>query len=198
MAVRALSWLEVLWTRRRSQAVVDFLTWLGRGGHRGDGRRQRHRCSHSAASWGCGSSRRARGTQDRTARAERACRAGCGWRSPLCGRRLVTALNYLTQSLAGELAGSGVRVNVVAPGPIDTPIHQTWADDLEEAYRWLATQVPLRRIGEAARSSSPSSPCGADGAACSRSGGSPLGHSVFTDRSAIVHRSFIYSCPGNC
>ncbi len=60
-----------------------------------------------------------------------------------------SALNYLTQSLAGELAGSGVRVNVVAPGPIDTPIHQTWADDLEEAYRWLATQVPLRRIGEA-------------------------------------------------
>ena len=60
-----------------------------------------------------------------------------------------SALNYLTQSLTGELASSGVRVNVVAPGPIDTPIHQTWADDLEEAYRWLATQVPLRRMGEA-------------------------------------------------
>jgi NAD(P)-dependent dehydrogenase (short-subunit alcohol dehydrogenase family) len=60
-----------------------------------------------------------------------------------------SALNYLTQSLAGELAGSGVRINAVAPGPIDTPIHKTWADDLEEAYRWLATQVPLRRIGEA-------------------------------------------------
>jgi NAD(P)-dependent dehydrogenase (short-subunit alcohol dehydrogenase family) len=59
------------------------------------------------------------------------------------------ALNYLTVSLAGELAPSGIRVNCIGPGPIDTPIHQTWADDLEAAYRWLAGQVPLGRIGAA-------------------------------------------------
>lgn len=59
------------------------------------------------------------------------------------------ALNYLTISLAGELAPAGVRVNCIGPGPIDTPIHATWADDLEAAYRWLAGQVPLGRIGEA-------------------------------------------------
>ena len=58
------------------------------------------------------------------------------------------ALDYLTQSLAGELATSGVRVNCIAPGPIDTPIHATWAQDLDEAYRWLAEQVPLGRIGD--------------------------------------------------
>jgi NAD(P)-dependent dehydrogenase (short-subunit alcohol dehydrogenase family) len=40
-------------------------------------------------------------------------------------------------------------VNCIAPGPIDTPIHATWADDLEAAYQWLAEQVPLGRIGEA-------------------------------------------------
>jgi NAD(P)-dependent dehydrogenase (short-subunit alcohol dehydrogenase family) len=57
------------------------------------------------------------------------------------------ALDYLTGSLAGELAGSGVRINCVAPGPVDTPIHLTWADDLEAAHRWLAEQVPLGRIG---------------------------------------------------
>jgi NAD(P)-dependent dehydrogenase (short-subunit alcohol dehydrogenase family) len=57
------------------------------------------------------------------------------------------ALDYLTQSLAGELAGAGVRINGISPGPIDTPIHATWADDLEEAYRWLGSQVPLGRIG---------------------------------------------------
>ena len=57
------------------------------------------------------------------------------------------ALDYLTQTLAGELAPLGVRVNAIAPGPIDTPIHATWADDLAEAYRWLGSQVPLGRIG---------------------------------------------------
>lgn len=59
------------------------------------------------------------------------------------------ALNYLTMSLAGELASAGVRVNCIGPGPIDTPIHATWADDLEAAYTWLAGQVPLGRIGAA-------------------------------------------------
>jgi NAD(P)-dependent dehydrogenase (short-subunit alcohol dehydrogenase family) len=59
------------------------------------------------------------------------------------------ALDYLTKTLAGELAPSGVRVNCIAPGPIDTPIHATWAQDLDEAYRWLAEQVPLGRIGTA-------------------------------------------------
>lgn len=57
------------------------------------------------------------------------------------------AINYLTKTLAGELAPSGVRVNCIAPGPIDTPIHATWADDLDAAYLWLAEQVPLGRIG---------------------------------------------------
>ena len=58
-----------------------------------------------------------------------------------------SALDYLTQTLAGELAPIGVRINCIAPGPIDTPIHATWADDLDEAYRWLNSQVPLGRIG---------------------------------------------------
>jgi N,N-dimethylformamidase len=59
-----------------------------------------------------------------------------------------SALDYLTRTLAGELAPLGVRVNGIAPGPVDTPIHATWADDLDAAYRWLSSQVPLGRIAE--------------------------------------------------
>jgi 3alpha(or 20beta)-hydroxysteroid dehydrogenase len=40
-----------------------------------------------------------------------------------------------------------VRINCVAPGPVDTPIHRSWAEDLDAAYAWLAEQVPLGRIG---------------------------------------------------
>jgi NAD(P)-dependent dehydrogenase (short-subunit alcohol dehydrogenase family) len=60
-----------------------------------------------------------------------------------------SALEYLTRSLAGELAQAKIRINALALGPVDTPIHQTWATDLKAAYEWLANQVPLGRIAEA-------------------------------------------------
>jgi NAD(P)-dependent dehydrogenase (short-subunit alcohol dehydrogenase family) len=60
-----------------------------------------------------------------------------------------SALEYLTRSLAGELAQHRIRINALALGPVDTPIHQTWATDLKSAYEWLANQVPLGRIANA-------------------------------------------------
>lgn len=59
------------------------------------------------------------------------------------------ALDYLTSSLAGEYAGEGIRINAVAPGPVDTPIHSTWSNDLQQTHRWLRGQVPLGRIATA-------------------------------------------------
>ena len=57
------------------------------------------------------------------------------------------ALEYLTRAWAYELAADGVRVNCVAPGPVDTPIHATYSDDLESTYADLARRIPLGRMG---------------------------------------------------
>jgi len=56
-------------------------------------------------------------------------------------------LEYLTRATAYELAQWRIRVNCIAPGPIDTPIHATYLDDLEEGYRDLARRIPLGRMG---------------------------------------------------
>ena len=58
------------------------------------------------------------------------------------------ALEYLTRSWAAELAPRHIRVNCIAPGPIDTPIHLSWAADMETAYRALREATPLRVIGD--------------------------------------------------
>jgi meso-butanediol dehydrogenase / (S,S)-butanediol dehydrogenase / diacetyl reductase len=58
------------------------------------------------------------------------------------------ALEYLTRAWAYELAADGIRVNCIAPGPVDTPIHATYAEDLAATYADLARRVPLGRMGQ--------------------------------------------------
>lgn len=56
------------------------------------------------------------------------------------------ALIGLTKSLAQELGPSGIRVNCVAPGVIDTDMNAAHSD---ETMRQLADETPLGRTGKA-------------------------------------------------
>ncbi len=56
-----------------------------------------------------------------------------------------SAIIGLTKSLAREISKQGVRVNAVAPGPINTPLVMALSDDWKHAK---AAELPLGRFGE--------------------------------------------------
>ena len=60
------------------------------------------------------------------------------------------ALISLARTLSAELLDRGVRVNVVSPGPIATPIYRSLgvpADQLAEIGQRTLARIPLKRIG---------------------------------------------------
>src|SRR3981189_1784027 len=57
------------------------------------------------------------------------------------------AVGGLTKSAALEAAGTGVRVNVIAPGPIETPMLNRFAKT-EERKASMVSNVPLKRAGK--------------------------------------------------
>src|ERR1700691_1352339 len=57
------------------------------------------------------------------------------------------AVEGITKSAAIELAGTGVRVNIVGPGPVETGMFNRFAQTKENKAAFLETQVPNKRIG---------------------------------------------------
>jgi NAD(P)-dependent dehydrogenase (short-subunit alcohol dehydrogenase family) len=55
-------------------------------------------------------------------------------------------IEHLARSLAAEVGRSGIRVNVVSPGVIDTPF---LGDGSEALGEWVAARVPVGRTGSA-------------------------------------------------
>lgn len=51
----------------------------------------------------------------------------------------------MTKSIAREVSAKGVRVNAVAPGPINTPLVRSLSEDWQRAK---AAELPLGRFGE--------------------------------------------------
>ena len=61
------------------------------------------------------------------------------------------AVRSLARSISSELAGRGIRVNVVSPGPISTPIYTKLGLPKEAVDAFAAnivSQVPLKRFGK--------------------------------------------------
>jgi NAD(P)-dependent dehydrogenase (short-subunit alcohol dehydrogenase family) len=62
------------------------------------------------------------------------------------------ALRSFSRTLAAELVERGIRINSVAPGPIETPIFDRVGlskDQVEEFSSTILAKVPLKRFGKA-------------------------------------------------
>jgi NAD(P)-dependent dehydrogenase (short-subunit alcohol dehydrogenase family) len=61
------------------------------------------------------------------------------------------AIRSLGRTFAGELAPRGVRVNVITPGPVETPgiagLAANLGQDTEQFHKLLASELPLKRMG---------------------------------------------------
>jgi NAD(P)-dependent dehydrogenase (short-subunit alcohol dehydrogenase family) len=88
----------------------------------------------------------------------------------------------LTRTAALEFADAGLRVNAVAPGPIDTGMSPDSmdAEDLEEMREAVSEEIPLGRFGE------PEEVAGATAYLCSEDASFVTGHTLVVDGGHIA------------
>jgi NAD(P)-dependent dehydrogenase (short-subunit alcohol dehydrogenase family) len=61
------------------------------------------------------------------------------------------AVVNLAKTLSADLLQRGIRVNVVSPGPIETPIFEKLGvgeEQMRQTKDWITSQVPLKRLGQ--------------------------------------------------
>jgi len=75
-----------------------------------------------------------------------AARNGAGGGAGLYGSAKAFVSN-VTRGLAKELIGSGIRVNAVAPGVIDTPFHERYTN--ADQMRAMVATIPMGRVATA-------------------------------------------------
>ena len=67
--------------------------------------------------------------------------------SPYCASK--HGIMGLTKSLAIEYAKNGIRINAIAPGPIDTGMPERGTANQEALDNYISTFVPMNRMGTA-------------------------------------------------
>ncbi|MDX6256714.1 MAG: hypothetical protein QOJ11_3048 [Frankiales bacterium] len=65
-----------------------------------------------------------------------------------------SAINTFSKALAQQLAGKGIRVNVVAPGPVWTPLQVVGGQPMDKLEQF-GSQTPLGRPGQPAELAAP-------------------------------------------
>lgn len=59
------------------------------------------------------------------------------------------AVRNMVRSWTAELKGTGIRINILSPGPTNTPsLREAFGDDVEAGMAFLTAKSPLGRIGE--------------------------------------------------
>jgi NAD(P)-dependent dehydrogenase (short-subunit alcohol dehydrogenase family) len=59
------------------------------------------------------------------------------------------ALRSFVRTWTAELAGKGIRANVISPGPVETPILKgQFAENTDAMKEQFKTMIPMRRIGK--------------------------------------------------